>query len=68
MTNSQIESLRVEAANHGDLVQEALCVLALGGTEALKGAEPGTEFDRLTRLGTSQDEARAACALALEGA
>ena len=62
ITNRQIRTLRAEAGAAGDLAQVAICVLALGGPDALAGAEPGTEADLLLSTGMSQDEARAECA------
>ena len=68
VTNAQIRTLRNDAARAGDLEQEALCVLALGGLDALADAEPGTEHDRLSRKGTTQDEARAECERVIDAA
>lgn len=62
VTDRQIRTLRAEADAAGDLAQAMICALALGGPDALAGAEPGTEADRLLLTGISQDEARAECA------
>lgn len=67
-TPAQIAALRSSAATHGDLEQEALCVLALGGREAIADGEPGTEHDRLYRRGTTQDEACTLCERAIADA
>lgn len=62
ITDSQIKTLRSEAERHGDLRQAMICVLALGGTEALDGAEPGTEADMLLSEGRTREWARVTCA------
>jgi len=61
ITDRDIRALRYEAETAGDLDQAALCVLALGGTRSLEGAEPGTAQAELLDRGTTQDEARAEC-------
>ena len=60
-TRNAIATLRREAESAGDLAQAALCMLALGGPEALEGAEPGTECAILAERGTSQAEAIEEC-------
>ncbi len=62
ITDNQIRTLRTEAARAGDLRQEAICVLAVGGTSALEGSDPGTEQDLLLSVGRTQEWARAECA------
>ena len=61
-TNTQIAALRTEADRAGDFEQSALCVLALGGRDALRGAERGTEWARLFTSRRTQTSARRACA------
>lgn len=68
ITDRDITLLRREAEEHGDLEQAMLCVLALGGPEALEGAEPGTEADLLLERGTTQAQARELCEEAIESA
>lgn len=60
-TRNQLSTLRREAAEHGDLEQEALCVLALGGRDELADAEPGTAWAELYASGMTQEQAIDAC-------
>jgi hypothetical protein len=62
ITDSQIRSLRADAARAGDLRQEMICVLAVGGPSALEGGDPGNEADMLLSSGRTQEWARAECA------
>lgn len=68
ITDSQIRTLRTEAARAGDLRQEAICILALRGPSALEGADPGTEHDLLLSAGRTQEWARAECARVIDDA
>ena len=61
MTPTVIRSLSSEAASAGDLAMVAICALALGGPEALEGAEPGTEFAELLLSGMTQERAVEIC-------
>ena len=65
VTDGQIAALRVEADAAGDLAMSALCVLALGGRDELRGAERGTEWARLFRSRRTQRSARSECAAVL---
>jgi hypothetical protein len=56
ITDTQIHGLRSEAANHGDTLQEAICLRALGADPS--DAEPGMDLAALTM---TVDEARAEC-------
>ena len=60
-TDRQISALRTESDRAGDFAQSALCVLALGGRDALRGAEPGTEHARLFSSRRTQASARKEC-------
>lgn len=62
VTNAQIKALKNEAGEHGDLRMAMICDLAVGGTEALDGADPGTDADDLLREGRTQEWARTECA------
>lgn len=68
VTDRDIQQLRREAEEHGDLRQAMLCVLALGGPEELEGAEPGTEAADLLDEGVTQARARELCEEAIEAA
>lgn len=68
ITDDQIAALRTEAAQHGDLRMAMICDLAIGGTDALEGAEPGTEADMLLSEGRTQEWARAKCVDAISAA
>lgn len=67
-TAAQIVSLRNAAANAGDLEQHAICTLALGGSDELEGAEPGTAQAVLLASGMTQHEARLLCAIVIDDA
>jgi hypothetical protein len=68
ITAAQIAALRSEAHAAGDLTQEMICVLALGGPAALEPCDPGTEADLLLSAGRDRDWARAQCARAISNA
>lgn len=61
ITDRDISALRREADQAGDFEQSALCVLALGGRDALRGAERGTEWARLFTSRRTHASARAEC-------
>jgi hypothetical protein len=71
MTNeitAEIRQLRYEARLIGDLRQAMICALALEGSDALDGAEPGTEAAILQDEGRTVEWARKACADAIRAA
>lgn len=68
ITTAQIRTLRSEAEQAGDLRMAMICVLAIGGTDALDGADAGTEADILLTEGRTQDWARTQCARAISAA
>ena len=67
-TDHDIALLRRDSERHGDLERAALCVLALGGRDALRGAERGTEWARLFTSRRSQASARRSCAAVIVAA
>lgn len=60
VTRREIEALRAEAIEAGDLDQEWLCNLALEGASVLDGAEEGTAAHDL--IGVDPSEAWVRCA------
>jgi hypothetical protein len=64
VTNAQIEALRIEADNAGDIAMSMICVRALG--DDLADAEPGTDGADARELTVA--DARAKCALAIANA
>ncbi len=68
VTNKQIKTLRAEADAAGDLRQAMICVLAIGGPEALDGGDPGNEADMLLSEGRDQEWARTECARVIASA
>lgn len=67
LTYLQIEALMLKAGCAGDRELVAICVLALGGPAALKGADPGTAQDILLRSGRTQEWGRSECHRAING-
>lgn len=67
-TTSQLRTLRRESAEAGDLDQEALCVLALGGRDALADAEPGCAWSELYASGMTQEQAITECSTVIAAA
>ena len=61
MMTNEIKKLRREAEAQGDLRQAMICVLALGGRDALEGAEPGTEAEALLSERRTQEWAACEC-------
>ena len=68
ISTTQIRTLRTEAESAGDLRMAMVCVLAIGGTEALEGAEDGTEAAELLAEGRTQEWAHNQCARAIRDA
>lgn len=68
LTDTEIRNLCTEVARAGDLRMAAICVLALGGRGALRGADPGTEHARLFSSRRGQKWARQQCAAAISSA
>ncbi len=63
ITDTQIQTLRNEAANAGDTLQEAICLRALGAEPS--EAEPGMDLAEMTM---SVAEARAECERVIDAA
>ncbi len=72
ITDEKIRALRGEAEKAGDLRQAMICVLALGGSRALRGhdggPDAGTDAYDLLEEGMTQDEAREECERVIAGA
>jgi len=67
-TTAQIRTLSTEAAAAGDLRMAMIADLAVGGTDALAGAEPGTDAYDLLAEGMTQAQALALCDEAISDA
>jgi hypothetical protein len=68
VTDEQIQRLRIEAAEAGDLAQIVMCDRALGSTDTADDYMPPEPHERAAcaaALDMSADEARAACAAAI---
>ena len=69
ITDAQIEKLRVEAGEHGDLEQVALCDIALGDRDHLDKVLPLLDgADCFDVQQHSRESARQQCAEAIEDA
>jgi hypothetical protein len=67
ITNEEIEALKTSAGAAGDLVQVAVCEMALGETVSDLDEHDAYRFERLD-LDGSQERARAACLAVLADA